>query len=114
MSSFQGLLIREVPAVLFIDYIPYTTRVYFDKGGERHIREILRGGGGNMKTRVAVYEEGLSDLHGEGGTILRAANALPPPQKTWPLFLQYYMYIHGKLMVVGSSSTRGSQFFFEK
>ena len=37
----------------------YTSRVYFrknDKGGELHIREIL---GGNMKTRVAVYEEGL-------------------------------------------------------
>ena len=40
-------------------------RVYFrksDKGGERHIRrEIL---GGNMKTHVAAYEEGLFDLRG--------------------------------------------------
>ena len=78
MSSFQGLLIREVPAVLFIDYIPYTTRVYFDKGGERHIREILRGGGGNMKTRVAVYEEGLSDLHGEGGNHFKGGKCPPP------------------------------------
>ena len=33
-------------------------------GGELHIREIL---GGNMKTHVAVYEEGLFDLR-EGKT----------------------------------------------
>ena len=40
-----------------------------DKGHELHIREILcvclcvwgGGGGGNMKTCVAVYEEGLFD-----------------------------------------------------
>ena len=30
--------------------------------GKLHIREIL--GGGNMKTRVAVYEDGLLDLKG--------------------------------------------------
>ena len=30
-------------------------------GGEPHIREIL---GGNMKTHLAVYEEGLFDLRG--------------------------------------------------
>ena len=37
----------------------------FDEGGKQYIREIL-GGGGNVKTCVAVYEEGLFDL-GEGG-----------------------------------------------
>ena len=31
-------------------------QVQNDKGGQSHIREIL---GGNMKTHVAVYEEGL-------------------------------------------------------
>ena len=31
------------------------------RGGKPHIREIL---GGNMKTHVAVYEEGLFDLRG--------------------------------------------------
>ena len=43
-------------------------RVYFRKsdkggggGGQLHIREIL---GGNMKTHLAVYGEGLFDLRG--------------------------------------------------
>ena len=39
-------------------------RVYFrklDKGGQPHIGEVL---GGNMKTHLAVYEEGLFDLRG--------------------------------------------------
>ena len=31
------------------------------RGGKLHIQEIL---GGNMKTHVAVYEEGLFDLRG--------------------------------------------------
>ena len=31
------------------------------RGGKPHIREIL---GGNMKTCVAVYEDGLFDLRG--------------------------------------------------
>ena len=30
------------------------------RGGKLHIREIL---GGNMKTHVAVYEEGLFDIN---------------------------------------------------
>ena len=53
------------------------------KGGEPHIREIL---GGNMKTHVAVYEEGLFDLR-EGQTFLgggggaNAFSAPPPPTK---------------------------------
>ena len=40
------------------------SRVYFrklDKGGKLCIREIL---GGNMKTHVALHEEGLFDLRG--------------------------------------------------
>ena len=66
-------------------------RVYFKKlgkggGGELHIhvRKIL---GGNMKTHVAVYEEGLLDLMG-GKTFLRGGGQMPslappppPPQK---------------------------------
>ena len=50
------------------DFSTTTGRVYFRKldrggggGGEPHIQEIL---GDNMKTHVAVYEEGLFDLRG--------------------------------------------------
>ena len=53
-----------------------------DKGGKLHIREIL---GGNMKTHVAVYEEGLFDLRGaklfKGGQMPPLAPPPPPPKK---------------------------------
>ena len=58
--------------------LSYAARVYFrklDKGGESHIREIL---GGNMKTRLAVYKDGLFDLRG-GKTFLRRGEYPPPP-----------------------------------
>ena len=53
--------------VIFAEKWPTIPRVYFRKldkgggGGQPHIREIL---GGNMKTHLAVYEEGLFDLRG--------------------------------------------------
>ena len=59
--------------------ISRNTWVYFsDKGGggQPHIQEIL---GGNMKTRVAVYEEGLFDRGGGGGGAkLFKGGQLPP------------------------------------
>ena len=33
-------------------------------GGTTHTRNLGGGGGGNMKTHVAVYKEGLFDLRG--------------------------------------------------
>ena len=45
-------------------------------GGQTHIREIL---GGNMKTHVAVYEEGLFDLR--GAKLFNGGNAPSRPPK---------------------------------
>ena len=58
-----------------------TARVYFRKvtrGGKSHIQ------GGNMKTHVAVYEEGLFDVRGGGAKpFLRGGKypLCPPPKK---------------------------------
>ena len=59
-------------------------------GDELHIREIFgggRGGGGNKKTHVAVYEEGLFDLRGaklfQGG----GGGKFPPPPNPGTFFV---------------------------
>ena len=59
-----------------------------DRGwGELHIREILgRVVAGNMKTCVAVNEEGLLDLRG--------ANGPPPIQKETLAYNVVYMFGH--------------------
>ena len=55
-------------------------------GGELHIQEIL---GGNIKTHLAVYEEGLFDVRGgpKGGP-----NAPSSPQKNPCECLNEYMH----------------------
>ena len=62
--------------------------------GEPHIREIL---GGNMKTHLSVYEEGLFDLRGGGGRCpLSPPAPSPPPPPPQNIHVQCikYMYVH--------------------
>ena len=89
----------------------YILRVYFrkfDKGGEPHIREIL---GGNMKTHLAVYEEGLFDLRGSklfsGGGGANAPSC-PPSLKRNPgtSIFQIYSQSHEIITNVDTSLIR--------
>ena len=71
-------------------------------GGKLHIyvREIL---GGNMKTHVAVYEEGLFDLRG-GKTFLRGdkcpLSPPPPPPLKETLYTMYRVCVWGLLALL--------------
>ena len=77
MKSYKLGLSRPEKRLLYqrqcLYVTSYTCRVYFrklDKGGQLHIREIL--GGGNIKTCMAIYEEGLFDLR--WGNFSKGAN----------------------------------------